>query len=69
MDTGMKERATLSNPREYELVVLALRQLPDHCAVDAGELAERIGVDKLELIQWVRADVAFARLTASKLTK
>ena len=69
MDTGVKEQATPSKPREYELAVLALRRLPDHCAVDAGELARRIGVDKLELIQWVRSDVMFARLTASKLTK
>lgn len=66
MDIGLN---TLSKPREYQQAVLALSRLPDHCAVDAGELARRIGVDKLELIQWVRADVTFARLIASKMTK
>lgn len=69
MQTGVKEPADLSKSSEYDLAVRALRQLPDHSVVDAGELARQIGVDKLELIQWVRADVTFARLTASKLTE
>jgi hypothetical protein len=49
------------------LVVLALNDLPDHCAVDVGELAKRISVDKLELVFWARADIEFARLLASKV--
>ncbi len=55
--------------RDYRRALLMLRSLPDHCAMDVGALAERIGADKLELIQWVRADIAFARLIESKVTK
>jgi hypothetical protein len=54
---------------DYQIVLSALRRLPDHCAGDVGELAERIGADKLELITWVRADIEFARLIASKVGK
>jgi hypothetical protein len=53
--------------RDYELAVTALRNLPDHSAADVNELAERIGVQKLTLIGWLRADLQFARLAASKV--
>lgn len=46
---------------------LALIELPDHCASDVGELAERLGVDKLDLIMWARADIELARLIAAKV--
>jgi hypothetical protein len=55
--------------REYESALLMLRTVPDHSAVDVGELAERIGADKLELIQWMRAHITFARLIESKVVK
>lgn len=54
---------------DYRRVLGLLRSLPDHCAVDVGALADRVGADKLELIQWVRADITFARLIESKVTK
>jgi hypothetical protein len=44
-----------------------LNKLPDQCVHDVGELAKRIGVDKLELITWARADIGLARLIASKV--
>jgi hypothetical protein len=60
----------LANPAElsYHEAMLALSHLPDRCALDVTELARRIGADKLELITWVRADIDFARLIASKIT-
>lgn len=54
---------------DYPRVLRLLRNLPDHCALDLGALADQIGADKLELIQWVRADITFARLIESKVTK
>jgi hypothetical protein len=54
---------------DYWRVLRLLRSLPDQCALDLGDLAEQIGADKLELIHWVRADIAFARLIESKVTK
>jgi hypothetical protein len=54
---------------DYQLALSALSRLPDHCAMDVGELAERIGADKLELITWLRADIKFARLIAAKVGK
>jgi len=48
--------------------LLALRSLPDGCAPDLSDVARRIGADKLELIQWMRADIKLARLLATKLT-
>jgi hypothetical protein len=55
--------------RDYQLALSALSSLPDHCAMDVGELANRIGADKLALISWVRTDLSFARLIESKVTK
>jgi hypothetical protein len=55
--------------RDYWRVLRLLRSLPDQCALDVGDLADQVGADKLELIQWVRADIAFARLIESKVTK
>jgi hypothetical protein len=54
---------------DYRVAALALNSLPDRCALDVGELAKRIGADKLELIRWSRADIQFARLIASKVVK
>jgi hypothetical protein len=60
-----RQRATL----DYQLALSAVRRLPDHCATDVGEVASRIGADKLALISWVRTDLGFARLIDSKVTK
>jgi hypothetical protein len=51
----------------YSQVVLAVNRLPNRCALDVTELADQIGADKLDLIRWVRADIRFARLIASKV--
>jgi hypothetical protein len=53
----------------YQIVVSALRQLPNNCVADLDELVHRIGADKLEVIQWSRADITFAYLVDSKLVK
>ncbi len=45
----------------------AVRDLPDGCACTVAELAERLGIDKLVLIRWMRANVRFALLAASKV--
>lgn len=65
VEAKRKETAT----RSYQLALLALQGVPEHCAQDVGELAGRIGADKLQLIKWIRADVDFARLIASKMLK
>ena len=52
---------------DKRIVLLALRSLPDRCALDVGELAKRIGADKVELVLLTRADIEFARLVASKV--
>ena len=65
MDDDARRRAA----REYQLALSALNTLPDHCVPDLGELAHRIGADKLALISWVRTDIGFARLIESKVTK
>jgi hypothetical protein len=52
----------------HQLVFLALRSLPDRCALDVDDLAGRLGVDKLELIAWARADIQLARLIAWKVS-
>ncbi|MBM0104594.1 hypothetical protein JM946_07535 [Steroidobacter sp. S1-65] len=71
MDTRLenKQSETFGSPLGFQLALSALNRLPDHCALDVGELAARIGADKLELITWGRADIKFARLLASKVTK
>ena len=53
---------------EFQTALSAVTSLPDHCALDVGELANRIGADKLALLSWVRTDVKFARLIESKVT-
>lgn len=70
MDVSLEPEvgSNLSAKRSYRLALLALNSLPDHCAMDLGEVAERIGADKLELITWIRSDIEFARLIASKVT-
>jgi len=65
----MQDDARRRSAREYQLALSALSSLPDHCAPDLAELANRIGTDKLALISWVRTDVSFARLIESKVTK
>lgn len=55
--------------REREVAVSDLRSLPDHCASDVEDLARRIGAEKLILIGWVREDLQFARLVASKISE
>lgn len=67
MNVVLGNDAETSAVRSYRSALSALEGLPDHCALDVGELAHRIGADKLELIQWVRADIRFARLIASKI--
>lgn len=52
---------------EYQLAVSALRSLPDQCAADVEDLANRIGAHKLTLIGWLRADLQLARLAAAKI--
>jgi len=54
--------------RDYSLMFVAVNSLPDRCAIDVSALADRIGADKLELIKWMRADIAFARVIASKVS-
>jgi hypothetical protein len=60
---------SVTTVRDHHVAALALSHLPDDCALNLGELAERIGADKLELIEWTRADIQFARLVASKVTR
>lgn len=67
MDIRLEEEPS-TQAHSYRLVYLAVSKLPDRCAQDVGALAERIGTDKLELIQWMRADIEFARLISSKVT-
>jgi hypothetical protein len=67
MDAPAEENARSSATHNHRLVKLTLDRLPDRCAADVNELAELIQVDKLELIQWMRADIGFARLVASKV--
>jgi hypothetical protein len=55
--------------QQYRLVLVALRDLPDHCAADVDDLATRVGAEKLTLIRWIRADLDFARLTAAKISR
>jgi hypothetical protein len=54
---------------ERELAIAALQAVPERCVVSVGELAHRIGVDKLLLIRWFREDVAFARVIESKIAR
>ena len=68
MDSGLDNEAEFT-ARDYGRVLPILRGLPDHSAMDVGAIADLIGTDKLELIQWVRADIKFARLVESKVTK
>ena len=63
----LKEDAGKSAARSYRLALSAVQNLPDRCALNVGELADQIGADKLDLLNWVRADLEFARLIASKV--
>jgi hypothetical protein len=65
----MQEEARERAAREYKHALSALSSLPDHWATNLGEIANRIGADKLELISWVRTDLAFARLVESKFSR
>lgn len=70
MDSGLElvESAGTSAGSSYRLALVALNSLPDRCAMDLGEVARRIGADKLELIGWMRADIKLAHLIASKVS-
>lgn len=68
MSALLQEETANSGVLSYRTALSVLRNLPDHCAMNVDELAGRIGVDKLDLLQWVRADLEFARLIASKVT-
>jgi hypothetical protein len=52
---------------ERELALAAVQAIPERGVVSVGELAHRIGVDKLVLIRWFREDVSFARVIESKM--
>lgn len=53
---------------KHRITVSVVQNLPDRCARNVTELAARIGADKLDLLNWARADLEFARLIASKVT-
>jgi hypothetical protein len=63
----MELASRLTAAPDYRLFV-TVNNLPNRCAIDVAALADRIGADKLELIRWMRADIAFARLVASKVS-
>jgi hypothetical protein len=63
----LKEDAGKSAQGSYRVALSAVQNLPDRCAPTVGELAAQIGADKLDLLNWVRADLEFARLIASKM--
>jgi hypothetical protein len=67
MDVVPQAQTEKSSAGSYQLVLLALRALPDRSVRDLGELAHRIGADKLELLSWGRADIEFARMLAAKV--
>lgn len=48
-------------------VVPWLQEIPDGHVSDVTELADMIGVEKLVLIGWIRTDLDFARLVATKI--
>lgn len=69
MDINLEpDDSPIGAPHDYRHALSALNSLPDRCATDLGEVADRIGTDKLELIRWMRTDIKFARLIASKVT-
>jgi hypothetical protein len=68
MNTQAERGSKPAVARDFRLLFVAVNNLPDRCAIDVAALAERIGADKLELIKWMRTDIAFARLIASKVT-
>jgi hypothetical protein len=68
MNRFIEGGSRLAAARDYRLLFVAVNNLPDRCAVDVAALAEQIGADKLELINWIRTDISFARLIESKLT-
>lgn len=68
MDTQVEDDVETVQ-HDFRRVLRILSSLPDHSALDVGALADQVGADKLELIQWVRADITFARLIESKVTK
>lgn len=51
-----------------DVIEAAVRACPDKCAPTVGDLAERIGIDKLVLITWARSDRRCALLIAAKMT-
>ena len=67
MNARVEHASRLAVAPDYRLFA-AVNSLPDRCAIDVAALADRIGADKLELIRCMRADIAFARLIASKVS-
>ena len=67
IDESTASRRLVSQLSELEYALQALRELPDGCAADLGDLARRVGSEKLALIAWSRANLEFARLLASKV--
>jgi hypothetical protein len=67
MSISVEADRDISATIDYRRALSAVNSLPDHCAPDVGELASRIGADKLDLIRWAREDIRFARLIASKV--
>jgi hypothetical protein len=46
----------------------ALHDICDESVANVGEVADRLSIDKLTLIQLARADMKFARLVAAKIS-
>jgi hypothetical protein len=63
----MNHQRELSGSVDYRRAFSAVNDLPDHSVLNVGELAARIGADKLDLIRWAREDLGFARLIVSKV--
>ncbi len=59
----------LARNHQYKRAIGILHDLPDRCAADVEELANRIGAEKLTLLGWLRADLQLARLVASKISQ
>lgn len=69
MNEFLSGQRGVAAPGDYAVALAALNRLPDGCAADITDLASRIGTEKTTLIGWLRADINFARLVASKVLK
>lgn len=66
-DVGSFKSQEDSRTDERLAVVLWLQEIPNGHVSDVTELADMIGVEKLVLIGWIRTDLDFARLVATKI--